>query len=388
MILGTTPQSNIRPGVGSGVRARKCGEMLRYTPGHTLLPQLSSHMCIVGESMKTLGLVGGTFEFFHIGHQKLIETGLLKCKNLEIWIVSDNIAQQKDSRVQSWQKRCDNIKLNLTEIDNSRVSFHELVDEFGAATYHVGASVIICTSETMNNCVKINKIRAQDNLDELEIIEVPHVYSGDGEIISSTRIRNGFIDIYGNNWFDENPFTSDIHITKEAEMLLKEPFGTLFEGPESDHSIAIKKALDSISQNNSPIIGVGDVTVKSLQDIDNIANIALIDEKTKRVAWEGFREINQSLYDCVIECQNPPGMLTKSLFESCKVAINNWNINRSKTLIIVDGEEDLAPLLLHLLAPLNTAILYGQPNRGVVLRITGLDSKSRCQSLINLFEEK
>ena len=75
-------------------------------------------------------------------------------------------------------------------------------------------------------------------------------------------------------------------------------------------------------------------------------------------------------------------------FVALKVAINNWNINRSKTLIIVDGEEDLAPILLHLLAPLNTAILYGQPNRGVVLRITGLDSKSRCQSLINLFEEK
>ena len=227
-----------------------------------------------------------------------------------------------------------------------------------------------------------------NNLDELAIVEVPHVYSRDGKVISSTRIRNGVIDIYGNNWFDKISFGSDIHITKEAETLLKEPFGTLFEGPESDHSIAIKKALDSIIENNSPIIGVGDVTVKSLQDIGNIANIALIDEKTKRMVWEGFREIDQSLYDCVIECQNPPGMLTKSLFESCKIAIDNWTINRLKTLIVVDGEEDLAPLLLHLLAPINAAILYGQPNQGVVVRITGLDSKSRCQSLINLFEER
>ena len=78
-------------------------------------------------------------------------------------------------------------------------------------------------------------------------------------------------------------------------------------------------------------------------------------------------------------------MLTKSLFESCKIAIDNWTINRLKTLIVVDGEEDLAPLLLHLLAPINAAILYGQPNQGVVVRITGLDSKSRCQSLISMF---
>lgn len=338
--------------------------------------------------MKSLGLVGGTFEFFHIGHQKLIETGLLFCKNLEIWVVSDNIAQQKDPRIQSWQKRCDNIKSHLSESDNSRVSFHELVDEFGAASYHVDAKAIFCTNETIGNCVKINKIRVLNNLDELAIVEVPHVYSRDGKVISSTRIRNGVIDIYGNNWFDKISFGSDIHITKEAETLLKEPFGTLFAGPESDHSIAIKKALDSIIENNSPIIGVGDVTVKSLQDIGNIANIALIDEKTKRMVWEGFREIDQSLYDCVIECQNPPGMLTKSLFESCKIAIDNWTINRLKTLIVVDGEEDLAPLLLHLLAPINAAILYGQPNQGVVVRITGLDSKSRCQSLINLFEER
>ena len=345
-------------------------------------------MCIVGESMESLGLVGGTFEFFHIGHRKLIETGLSHCNNLEIWIVSDNIAKKKDLRFQSWEKRCDNIKSNLSDNDNSRVTFHELVDEFGAASYHVDASTIFCTSETIHNCLKINEIRVMGNLDELEIIEVPHVFSRDGKIISSTRIRKGVIDIFGNNWFDENLFSSDIHITKDAEILLKEPFGTLFKGPESDHSIAIKKALDSIVENNSPIIGVGDVTVKSLQDVDNIANIALIDEKTKRVVWEGFSEIDQSLYDCVIECQNPPGMLTSSLFESCKIAIDNWTINRLKTLIIVDGEEDLSPLLLHLLAPMNTAILYGQPDQGVVLRITGLDSKSRCQSLINLFEKR
>ena len=55
---------------------------------------------------------------------------------------------------------------------------------------------------------------------------------------------------YINNWFDKISFGSDIHITKEAETLLKEPFGTLFEGPESDHSIAIKKALDSISNES------------------------------------------------------------------------------------------------------------------------------------------
>ena len=63
--------------------------------------------------MESVGLVGGTFEFFHIGHQKLIETGLSYCDNLEIWVISDEIAQQKDPRISSWKERCDYIQSNL-----------------------------------------------------------------------------------------------------------------------------------------------------------------------------------------------------------------------------------------------------------------------------------
>ena len=59
-----------------------------------------------------------------------------------------------------------------------------------------------------------------------------------------------------------------------------------------------------------PIIGVGDVTVRALQYVSTGATIAIIDEKTKRVKWEGFKEIDQSLFDNVLECENPPGLLT------------------------------------------------------------------------------
>ena len=338
--------------------------------------------------MTSLGLVGGTFEFFHLGHQKLIQTALSYCTNLEIWVISDEIARKKDVRISSWQDRCDYIQSRLSLDDGSRISFHELIDDYGVATSHNTASAIFCTNETKSTCISINEMRFKGGLKKLSIIEVPHVLSADGGIISSSRIRRGDIDPNGNVWFDEEFLVSDIYLTKEVENSLKDPFGTLFKGPESDHSIAIKAALASLSGDFSPIIGVGDVTVKSLQDIEQIPSIGLIDQKTKRMLWDGFREIDQSLYDHVIESNNPPSMLTKSLFEACQIAISNWADKREKTLIIVDGEEDLAPLLLHILAPIKSVILYGQPNQGVVMRITGLDTKNRCKRLLSMFQKK
>ena len=57
-------------------------------------------------------------------------------------------------------------------------------------------------------------------------------------------------------------------------------------------------------------------------------------------------------------------------------------------LLEVEGEEDLAPILIHLLAPLGTVVLYGQPSAGVVLRVTDESTKARCRALLNTFESR
>ena len=336
--------------------------------------------------MSSVGLVGGTFDFFHIGHQKLINSCLNNCDFLEIWVLSDEITQEKDPRISSWKERCNLIKQNLSLEQSSRVTFHELLDDYGVAISHKNATKIFCTSETFYTCQIINQKRLERGLKSLSIISVSHELSKDGRIISSSRIRNGDINRDGEVWINHKHLESSLHLTKEVESMLKDPFGKLFEGPEDDHSIAITDAINFLEDFHSPIIGVGDVTVRALQNIDCKVSIGIIDEKTKRVKWDGYREIDQSLYDNIIQCTNPPGILTKSLFDSCKKAINNWVEKSQTTLILVDGEEDLAPLFLHIIAPIKSAIIYGQPNKGVVLRITELDSKIRCQKILSLCE--
>ena len=338
--------------------------------------------------MSSIGLVGGTFDFFHIGHQKLINSCLNNCDILEIWISSDIITQRKDPRISSWKERCDLIKQNLSLEQSSRVTFHELMDDYGIALSHKNATKIFCTSETLSTCQIINQKRLERGLKPLSIFSVPHELSEDGLIISSSRIRNGEINSDGEVWISHKDLNSNFYLTKEVESMLKVPFGKLFEGPEDDHSIAITNVINFLEDFHSPIIGVGDVTVRALQNIGSKTSIGIIDEKTKRAKWDGYREINQSLYDNIIQCSNPPGMLTKSLFDSCKEAMNNWLERRQNTLILVDGEEDLAPLFLHILAPIRSAIIYGQPNKGVVLRITELDSKIRCQKILSLCDKR
>ena len=332
--------------------------------------------------MHDLGLVGGTFDRLHAGHRILIEKALSECTSLEICLTSDSIAQTKDPRCESWSVRGQKI---LDFLDNSanRVSLHVLEDSDGPAPWHQSATAIMCTPETRAGCDRINSERNRNGLSNLEVIVIEHLNAHDGNPISSSRIRSGEISTEGESWLPSGLGDFDFLMTKEVELNLKDPFGRLIEGPEENPEFAMRLVLEEIFGKPGPIIAVGDVTVKTLQDLNNVADIALIDERTKRELWAEAAEIDNSKYDIVLECENQAGILSKSLFECCKVAIDAWLNENKSTLIRVDGEEDLAPLLLHPLAPLGAVVLYGQPGKGVVIRYTGFDSKNRCRDLLS-----
>ena len=337
--------------------------------------------------MHDLGLVGGTFDRLHAGHRVLIERGLSKCTSLEIWLTSDSIAQAKDPRCENWSVRGQKI-LDFLEDSSDRVSLHVLEDSDGPAPWHQSATAIMCTPETRAGCDRINSERNRNGLFDLEVIVIEHLNAHDGNPISSSRIRSGEISTEGESWLPSGLGDFDFLLTKEVELNLKDPFGRLIEGPEENPEFAMRLVLEEIFGKPGPVIAVGDVTVKTLQDLGNTADIALIDERTKRELWAEAAEIDNSSYDIILECQNPAGRLSKSLFECCKDAVTSWMIEKKSTIIRVDGEEDLAPLLLHPLAPLGAVVLYGQPGKGVVIRYTGFDSKNRCRDLLTAMTQE
>jgi len=356
------------------------------TPRGTHFPTALKAWPIGGIMMHEVGLIGGTFDRFHDGHARLIERSLDACISLEVWLTSDSSAHSKDPRILSWGERCQGIRDRMAPASSERISFGVLEDPYGPAPTHLEAGAIICTPETRPTCDEINSMRLQNHLQPLEVIEVEHLMAQNGEPLSSSRIRNGEIDRAGMPWIPNSVREGRINLTPEVEAELKDPFGQLVLGPEADPSIAMSEVIASIEFEWGPIIAVGDVTVHALQDLGRPADIALVDGLTRREPWEGAEGIDPSAYDGVLQCESPAGSLTPSLLKACEHAVSSWMEDGTTHLIEVVGEEDLAPLLLHPLAPLGSVVLYGQPGRGVVVRRCSEDSKQRCRKLLRGFD--
>jgi len=140
-------------------------------------------------------------------------------------------------------------------------------------------------------------------------------------------------------------------LTDELIQEFKKPFGTLYRDFES-----MLRALDEMKP--AKIIAVGDVVTASLLESGRTPDLCIIDGKTIRSKSVG--EIKTGFQE--IKVENPAGQITEELRNAVKKSVNAGNIK-----IFVVGEEDLAVLPVVEFAPLRSAVLYGQPNEGVVL---------------------
>lgn len=330
----------------------------------------------------SLCLLGGTFDRFHVGHEHLLTTCLEKSETVQVWLISDELAQKKDPLILSWEARNNEILLWAEESGYSEnLTIHLLNDSIGPASTCEDADAIGCTPETISACEVINSRRQHRGLLPLSIIEADHVSCSDGNIISSSRIRAGQIGRDGCSWLGDSEMYIDQRMPEILDDELKKPYGTLFEGPESNTSIAMKKAIATIHDNSPKLIAVGDVCVQTLVEMNIVPDIAFVDGMTKREPWAPAADLDRTLFTSLTTCTSPPGVITADLKLATKVALSN----SEPTLVVVNGEEDLAPLIIHLIAPLGCALVYGQPGKGVVLRITTEETKKNCRRLLDVF---
>ncbi len=143
---------------------------------------------------------GGTFDILHRGHYMLLLKAFEVGKQVIIGVSSDNYATLKKKKITNeYSVRLKNLKKFIEqEFNKSNYSIYELNDFYGPTVLTRDVQAIVTTDVTKENCIKINELRRSKGMPQLEIIVVPLVEDREGKVISSTRIREGKIDINGN----------------------------------------------------------------------------------------------------------------------------------------------------------------------------------------------
>jgi hypothetical protein len=154
---------------------------------------------------------------------------------------------------------------------------------------------------------------------------------------------------------------------------LKIPLGILLP-IDQDNKTNIQKYLS----DESYIITVGDRTTEKMIDFDLIPSLQIIDGLEKRIK----RDIIKLGSAFELKIDNPAAEIT---LESIEIIKKAFSLNPPIRLT-VNGEEDLLVLPACIHAPENSVILYGQPNKGLVLVQITTEIRNKAQALLDLMK--
>lgn len=153
--------------------------------------------------MEKLNLVatGGTFDYIHIGHIKLLSTAFDISDHVIIGLTSDRFVKRyklTSNIKNNYLRRLFNLKKYISlNFKDANYTILKLEDEFGPVISSSQIQAIVVSEETLVKVKQINEIRISNYLEPLRVIVVEIAKSSDGKPVSSTRIRNGEIDEKG-----------------------------------------------------------------------------------------------------------------------------------------------------------------------------------------------
>jgi pantetheine-phosphate adenylyltransferase len=339
--------------------------------------------------VNNLIVCGGTFDRFHKGHREFLDYAFSIGEKVIIGLTSDEYVKisklptslklrgasksQNSNPIEPYENRKENLEEFLLQGKiQDKVAILKIDDLFGSTlSKDLLINAIVVSEESKKGADIINQKRKELGLIPLEIFVFPKVLAEDGGIISSARIRNGEINKEGKPYVKDLWFKKNLKLTGNLRQEFQKPFGELFKNIEN-----------SFKNRNYLVITVGDITTKNFNERSFCQNMSIIDfrvareKKFSKLSELGFKE-----KEYIYKVNNPAGYITSNIFKKLAEIIKSGM--RSKVILQVDGEEDLAVLPLILLSPLNTAIYYGQPNQGVMRIIVSEVSKNKAYSLIS-----
>ncbi len=324
--------------------------------------------------------LGGTFDHLHLGHKAIIDFALKNAKKISIGIATSKLYQNKEFNrtIEHFNYRKEVIEKYLSSIGAlDRVDLFELNDIYGSTLTDNSLDSIVVTYETEPNAVRINEERLKKGLKPLKILNCPFVKGSDNTVIRSTDIRSGSINRLGLAYTSLFP-ANILYLPKELRKELKKPLATpVFK---HDEITTATEVAETLNKNAVLTIGIGDIVNKTLIEAGFTPDIQIIDFKTRR------QTIKRSLINSnKIQYKNAAGTLYKSTIIELSNAIRKFLRDKDKKTLIIDGEEDLLTLPAILFAPLNSYIVYGQFEQGIVFVKVTEDLKEKITKIVKKF---
>jgi cytidyltransferase-like protein len=144
--------------------------------------------------------LGGTFDVIHAGHRRLLAEAFRLGDMVLIGVTSDRLVMtlHKDHKVRPYSNRARNLATFLkTRRWSSRAKITKLREPYGPAARRKNLEALIVSRGTLASGRRLNKLRKENGLLELDLISVDLLEASDGKPISTTRIRRGEIDVQG-----------------------------------------------------------------------------------------------------------------------------------------------------------------------------------------------
>ena len=163
--------------------------------------------------------------------------------------------------------------------------------------------------------------------------------------------------------------------------LARPTFGELFEGSEP---FTTAKRVTAYLRECGRVIGVGDVICQTLEVVGEVPHVCIIDGRTRR-RFSGYW-VSEENFDKVVKVRNPRSHITEEAYEAIKEAVKAAG-KGERTLILVDGEEDLLALPAFAEAPNGYCVVFGVPGKGVMVIEVSDEVRELAKKILAGFEE-
>jgi uncharacterized protein (UPF0218 family) len=137
-----------------------------------------------------------------------------------------------------------------------------------------------------------------------------------------------------------------------------------------------------VLKKESCIVSVGDQVTYTLLKHGISPVLCIVDFILERRPYRPeMKTLIQGFGKTHLHIKNPPGTITDELWDAIKTVFSH--LEDGPTCIEVEGEEDLASLAAIYLAPPGATVIYGLPNKGVVVVKATMAHKQKVKDILD-----